>query len=179
MKTRTRITKSTTLGWLIFFFASSILFSNNLWAKDPAKIIAGWVEKVRIEHQDFKVKAKLDTGARTSSIHAKNIKSFKKGGERWVRFTLVLLDSKDIVHEIEMEKPRSRRTNIKNHDGNHDKRYVVDLDMCFNGHIVSTEFTLADRKEYIYDVLLGRRFLRKFALVDPSRIFLTSDHCDE
>lgn len=179
MKSQTRTTKRLNSALLIFFLASSILFTNNLWAKDPARIIAGWVEKVRIEHQDFKVKAKLDTGARTSSIHAIDIKSFKKDGERWVRFTMVLLDSKDIKHEIEMEKPRSRRTNIKNHDGNHDKRHVVDLDMCFNGHIVPTEFTLADRSEYIYDVLLGRRFLKKFAIVDPKRIFLTSDHCDE
>ncbi len=164
---------------LMFFLFGTCLLPNNVLAKDPARIIAGWVEKVRIEHQDFTVKAKLDTGAKTSSINAINIKSFTKDGDKWVKFTLILTDSENNEHLIAMEKPRSRRTNIKNHDGNHDKRYVVDLEMCFNGHIVPTEFTLADRSEYIYDVLLGRRFLKMFAIVDPKRIFLTSDHCDE
>jgi len=178
MKSQTRITKSANSALLIFFFACSILFSNNLWAKDPARIIAGWVEKVRIDNQDFDVKAKLDTGARTSSINARNIKSFKKDGTRWVKFTLILVDSKDIKHEIEMEKPRSRRTKIKNHDGEHDKRHVVDFEVCFNGRKITTEFTLADRREYIYDVLLGRRFLKNAAIVDPKRIFLTTAKCE-
>lgn len=147
------------------------------YAKEPARVIAGWVEKVRVNGYDFEVKAKLDTGARTSSINAKDIKSFKKDGERWVKFTLVLEDSKDNLHEIEIEKPRSRKTNIKNHDGEHDKRYVVDLDVCFNGRLYTTEFTLADRREYIYDILIGRQFLKKVAIVDPKSIFLTNAKC--
>lgn len=153
------------------------VYSNSAWSKDPARIIAGWVEKVRIDDLDFDIKAKLDTGARTSSINARNIKSFKKDGERWVRFTLVLKDSKDKEYEIEMEKPRSRRTNIKNHDGEHDKRHVVDFEVCFNNRIYTTEFTLADRREYIYDVLIGRQFLKKTAIIDPKKIFLTTTKC--
>jgi hypothetical protein len=150
---------------------------NGAWAKDPARVIAGWVEKVRIDNYDFDVKAKLDTGARTSSIHAKNIKSFKKDGERWVRFTLILTDSKDNKHEMKMEKPRSRRTNIKNHNGEHDERHVVDFEVCFNDRRTTTEFTLADRREYIYDILLGRQFLKQTAIIDPKRIFLTTAKC--
>ena len=125
----------------------------------------------------LKLKRNLDTGARTSSIHARDIKSFKKDGERWVKFTLVLEDSKDNVHKIVIEKPRSRRTNIKNHDGEHDKRHVVDFEVCFNGRKYTTEFTLADRREYIYDILLGRQFLKKVAIVDPKSIFLTTAKC--
>ncbi len=178
MKAQTRTSKYLNSTLLLFFFASSILFSNSLWAKDPARVIAGWVEKVRIGNQDFDVKAKLDTGARTSSINARNIKSFKKDGVRWVKFTLILVDSKDNMHEIEIEKQRSRRTNIKNHDGQHDKRHVVDFEVCFNGRKITTEFTLADRREYIYDVLLGRQFLKNTAIVDPKRIFLTTAKCE-
>ncbi len=154
------------------------IYSSGAWAKDPARVIAGWVEKVRIDNHEFDVKAKLDTGARTSSIHARNINSFKKDGERWVRFTLILTDSKDNTHEIELEKPRSRRTNIKNHDGEHDKRHVVSFEVCFNGRKVLSEFTLADRREYIYDVLLGRQFLKQTAIIDPKRIFLTTANCE-
>ena len=117
------------------------------------------------------------TGAKTSSIHAKNIKSFKKDGDHWLSFTLSLTDSDNNKHEIQMEKPEYRSTNIKNHDGNYDTRHVIKLDMCFNGHVESTEFTLADRSEYIYDILLGRRFLKMFAIVDSKRIFLTTAKC--
>ncbi len=175
---QTKITNLIYSALLIFSFASSILFSSNLSAKDPARIIAGWVENVQLEDQEFDVKAKLDTGARTSSINARDIKSFKNNGERWVKFTLILVDSKNNKHEIEMEKPRSRQTNIKNHDGESDKRHVVELEVCFNGRKITTEFTLADRREYIYDVLLGRQFLKNTAIVDPKRIFLTTTNCE-
>jgi len=161
----------------VLFTCLIIFIPSTSWSREPAKIISGWVEKVRIDDLDYDIKAKLDTGARTSSIHAKNIKSFKKNGERWVRFTLVLVDSKDKKHTVEMEKPRSRRTNIKNHDGEHDKRHVVDFEVCFNNRKLKTEFTLADRREYIYDILLGRQFLKKTAVVDPDRLFLTTAKC--
>lgn len=178
MKIQIRITNHLRLTLLIILLSISGSFSTSISAKDPARVIAGWVEKVRLENQDFDVKAKLDTGARTSSINARNIKSFKKDGKRWVKFTLILVDSKDNKHEIQMEKPRSRRTNIKNHDGEHDKRHVVDFELCFNGQKIVTEFTLADRREYIYDILLGRQFLGKTAIVDPKRIFLTTPKCE-
>jgi len=126
------------------------LLTGNVSAKDPAKVIAGWVEKVRIEDHQFDVKAKLDTGARTSSIHARDIESYKK----------------------------DRRHKIKNHDGEHDRRHVVDLEVCFNGRRITTEFTLADRREYIYDILLGRQFLVKAAIVDPNSVFLTAAICE-
>ncbi|MGI9227551.1 MAG: ATP-dependent zinc protease family protein [Gammaproteobacteria bacterium] len=148
-----------------------------LSSKEPAKVIAGWVENVRIENQNYKVKAKLDTGAKTSSIHATNIESFKKNEEKWVRFTLSLADSKENRHKIDIEKPRSRKTSIKNHDGSPDKRYVVDLQICFNGRTFTTEFTLADRSEYIYDVLLGRQFLKNVTIIDPDETFLTLAEC--
>lgn len=178
MKTQIRATNHLRSILLIILLSITGSFSASLWAKDPARVIAGWVEKVRLENQEFDIKAKLDTGARTSSINARDVKSFKKDGKRWVKFTLILVDSKDNIHEIQMEKPRSRRTNIKNHNGEHDKRHVVDFELCFNGLKIITEFTLADRREYIYDILLGRQFLEKTAIVDPKRIFLTTAECD-
>ncbi len=154
------------------------IYSTTISGKDPAIVIAGWVENVRIENQDFEIKAKLDTGAQTSSIHATNIEPFKKDGKRWVRFTLLLVDNKDNNHVLNIEKPRLRKANIKNNDGEHDKRYVVELLVCFNGREFITEFTLANRTEYIYDILLGRQFLKKAAIVDSNRTFLTLAKCN-
>ncbi|MDW3096237.1 MAG: ATP-dependent zinc protease [Gammaproteobacteria bacterium] len=153
-------------------------YSTSSFSKEPARVIAGWVEKVRIEYQAYDIKAKLDTGAKTSSIHAIKIKPFKKDGKRWVKFTLLLKDSKGTQHKLYFEKPRSRKANIKNHNGKHDPRYVVNLDLCFNGRKYVTEFTLADRSEYIYDVLLGRQFLKRVAVIDPNDTFLTLSSCE-
>ncbi len=154
------------------------IYSTTISGKDPARVIAGWVENVRVENQEFEIKAKLDTGAKTSSIHATNIEPFKKDGKRWVKFKLLLVDSKDNNHVLNIEKPRLRKVNIKNNDGEHDKRYVVELQVCFNGREFITEFTLADRTEYIYDILLGRQFLKKAAIVDSNRTFLTLAKCN-
>jgi len=146
--------------------------------KEPARVIAGWVENVAIENQDFEVKAKLDTGAMTSSIHALNIKSFKKNDTHWVRFDLPLMDKHGDLHQMTFEKPRARKVTIKNHDGKHDNRYVVELDICFNGRHYSAQFTLVDRGQFNYNVLLGRRFLSKVAIIDPLNSFLTTAVCD-
>ena len=163
---------------IVILMLLSSSYALPLHGKEPARVIAGWVEKVRIENQDYEVKAKLDTGAKTSSIHATDIKSFKKDGKRWVKFTLKLKDSKDNNHEITMEKPRSRKAKIKNQNGEHDRRYVVDLKLCFNGREYVTEFTLAERTDYIYDILLGRQFLEKTAIVDSKKTFLTLAKCE-
>lgn len=162
---------------IILALALYALNFTHLQAKQPARVIAGWVEKIRIENQTYDVKAKLDTGAKTSSIYATDVEAFKKDGKRWARFILHMTDSKGTKHKLKLEKPRARKANIKNHDGNHDKRYVVELDICFNGRKFTTEFTLADRNEYIYGVLLGREFLKHAAIVDPNKTFLTLATC--
>jgi hypothetical protein len=146
-------------------------------SSDPGKVIAGWVEKISLVEQPLILKAKLDTGAKTSSIHAINVEPFLHEGERWVRFDLLLSDVDDKQHTLHLEKPRSRRVRIKNNDGEYDRRAVVELEICFDGRKHRTEFTLADRSEYIYDVLLGREFLQGIAVVDPASTFETQASC--
>ena len=146
-------------------------------SKDPGKVIAGWVEKISLAEHPLIMKAKLDTGAKTSSIHAINIEQIRRDNRRWVRFDLLLKDTNDKPHIIHMERPKTGRVAIKETDGEHDRRSVVELDICFNGRKHATAFTLADRSEYIYAVLLGREFMQGIALVDPERTFLTQASC--
>lgn len=105
--------RSTVLLILLLVFGSNSAIASS---KTPGKVVAGYIEKVVIENQKFSTKAKLDTGAKTSSIYAENIEKFKVGKERWVRFTLVLDDVKNIKHKITLERKRARRVKIKNHD---------------------------------------------------------------
>ena len=146
-------------------------------SQDPGKVIAGWIEKISLVEQPLILKAKLDTGAKTSSIHAVNVEPFMRDGDRWVRFDLLLEDVDDKQHTVHMEKPKVRRVRIKDNDGDDDRRAVVELEICFDGRRHVTEFTLAERTDYIYDVLLGREFLQGVAVVDPESTFLTQAHC--
>jgi hypothetical protein len=146
--------------------------------KDPARVIAGWLEHVKVEGQSFEVKAKLDSGANTSSIHALNIETFKKGDKSYVKFDLHLTDKQGDIQLLSLEKPRMRKVKIKNHDGEHDHRYVVKLDLCFNGVSYPVQFNLVDRSEFNYNILLGRRFLSKVAIIDPKHTFLTTAACE-
>lgn len=144
---------------------------------NPGKVIAGWVEKISLKEHKNILKAKLDSGAKTSSIHAEDIELFKRDGERWVRFNLIVDNEKGKTRTVALEKMRERRVKIKEHDGNHDSRPVVKIDICFDGRSYPVEFTLADRSEFIYPVLLGRRFLAGIAVIDPESTFLTQAQC--
>ncbi|GAA3953763.1 ATP-dependent zinc protease family protein [Allohahella marinimesophila] len=163
------------VGLALFFsvFASSFSHADN----DPGKVIAGWIERVALPDIDGVFKAKLDSGAKTSSIYADEIEVFEKDGDKWVRFELVLKDGDGKERRIRMERERSRRVKIKNHDGVHDSRVTVDIDICFDGRKRTTEFTLADRREYLYAILLGRRFLEDVAVVDSDETYLTRASC--
>ena len=110
---------------------------------DPGKVIAGWVEKISLKDHTFIIKAKLDSGAKTSSIHAENVQIIQRDGKKWVRFNLVLTDVTGVKHTIVMEKPRIRRVRIKDHNEEPDRRPTVALDICFEVKKVSSGSTIA------------------------------------
>ncbi|MBL1293974.1 MAG: ATP-dependent zinc protease [Thiotrichales bacterium] len=173
---RCHFSKSVSISLTLLFLLLLPLYGM-AGSDNPGKVIAGWVEKVSLIGHPNILKAKLDSGAKTSSIHAENVELFKRDGERWVRFKLLLTDKKGNTKRLAMEKVRERRVKIKEHDGNHDSRPVVKIDICFDGRSYSVEFTLADRSEFIYPVLLGRRFLAGIAVIDPEATFLTQAQC--
>ena len=99
---------------LLVLLSASQTYANS---KTQGKVIAGWVEKISLPESGASskavtVKAKLDTGAETSSIHAEDIQTFTRGGKTWVDFTLVLKDSQGKVHRVAQKKPRKRRVKI-------------------------------------------------------------------
>lgn len=146
--------------------------------KSPhGKIIAGYVERITLLPWNEVVKAKLDTGAATSSIHARKIERFKKDGKSWVRFEAVL-ETADGIKTYPVERPLARRVLIKSARDDNDPRLAVDLEFCFNGQRQHAQFTLADRDDLLYPVLLGRAFLRGIAVVDPETTFATKIACD-
>lgn len=172
MQAKRTIAAALTLSLMIL----SAIASADSQDEQPGKVIAGWIENiVLLDNGDRPIKAKLDSGAKTSSLHANKIEKFQRGGDDWVRFTF---EDKN-GSKAEFERPELRGVKIKNLDGGFDKRPVVEMDICFDGRVRTAQFTLADRSNLIYPVLLGRRFLRGVAVIDPQATFLTKDRCHE
>lgn len=139
------------------------------------KKIYGLNEKVMLpELGNIVIKAKLDTGAKTSSLGATNIKIFKRNGEHWVRFK-PQIKGKDLP---EIERLLVRHSQIKRRvadivDNDDDalltKRPVILMNMCFDGQLHAIEVNLTDRSHFIYPLLLGSTSLISLkAIVDPS-----------
>lgn len=140
----------------------------------------GWLEWVYLEPDHARIKAKLDTGAKTSSIHADDIERFERDGETWVRFRVPLGTRRFAVQgarDVFLERPLLRRVQIKEHDRPAAKRYVVEVELCLGGKRFATPVTLADRSRFNYPLLLGRVALEGRAVIDPAQKYLASMDC--
>lgn len=173
------MTSTARLSWFACLALITAL-ANTAWAGEvKQRSIMGWVEFVELQPWGFKSKAKLDTGAKTSSLHAENIERFERDGEDWARFEFVFKESKHSKQRrVKLQAPVIRTVKIKRHKSNKTQiRPVVELDICLNNSIHSAEFSLIDRSRFIYPVLLGRSLLREAAIVDPGSTFLAQEHC--
>ncbi|SNC74611.1 Uncharacterized conserved protein [Marinobacter sp. es.048] len=148
----------------------------------------GYVEWVVMQDTSLRLKARLDTGAKTSSLHAVNIEPFERDGAEWVNFQIPLGDHQDqptegeLEHEdiiLELERPVERTVLIKRKGAPSQKRYVVLMDFCIAGTTHTTQFSLTDRGKFSYPALLGRRFMRDDnILIDSADSFLAEKECD-
>lgn len=134
------------------------------------KLVAGWLENIVLAPSGVRLRAKLDTGAKTSSIHADELETFERDGETWVRFTTRDRKRND-GDNFDLERPLFRMAKIKRHGRPPVERPVIELDFCLNQRIYHTEFTLTDRGSFNYPVLLGRKVLEQGIVVDASMIF--------
>lgn len=146
--------------------------------KDSAKLVIGRVEWVWLDALNKKLKARVDTGATLSSIHATKIERFERDGKNWVRFTMQVNaegEQGTNVKEQEFEAPLARNAKIRQASAEEiDARPVVRLRMRL-GHLEEdVDFTLTNRAEMNYPILLGRRFLQDIAVVDVSLKFTQS-----
>lgn len=135
--------------------------------KKPARVVMGWLEFARLEEEKVRFKAKLDTGADNSSVHAKDIEAFTKDEKPWVRFTLINEEGK----EFQLEREVVRTVLIRRHGGEPIRRYVVNLKITLGKVSKVVEVNLADRQGFDIPLLIGRSFLAPEILVDSSMNF--------
>lgn len=155
----------------------ALLLAGPAMAEEP--VVYGWVEKSTLEPWGVEVKAKLDSGALTSSLDARDIETFDKNGEEWVRFRLELTDeASGEPFEESLELPLYRDIRVRG-AGGRDERPVVLMKICMGDTIHEEQFSLRDREEMHYPLLLGRRTIGHLGLLDVTRTFLNSPDCGD
>lgn len=147
------------------------LLANVLAFPVAAAETVGWVESVSIMPGNRVLEAKLDTGADTSSLDARGIEVSKKSGDDWVAFRI---GDSDRVEEHKVV----RWVGVRG-AGGREQRPVVSLSLCLGDKVYDEEFTLRDRSNMNYSVLLGRSTLEHLPPIDVHKKGTLKPDCKE
>ena len=142
----------------------------------------GRYEYIKLPEIGETLQAKMDTGALTASLSAKNIELFTRDGEEWVRFVLATKGASSKVYEHKVARISTIKSRADEDEDKDEpvsaKRPVVDLEMCLGDVKRTVEVNLTDRSSFNYPLLIGAKALREFgAAVNPARRY-TADKPD-
>ena len=138
---------------------------------EPTPVVVGWREWVGLPQAGLDwVKAKIDTGARSSAIHAFDLEVVERDGAEWVRFSVHPWQKSDEDH-VELTLPVLDRREVRSSNGQVEQRYAVSLDVTLAGRTITTVMTLSNRDEMGFRMLIGREALERGFLVDSSRSY--------
>lgn len=140
----------------------------------PVKLpIIGWREWVQLPQLGIaKVKAKIDTGARSSSLHAYDLKYEERDGKQWVRFK-VHTRQRSTADQVVAESPVLEFRKVRSSNGQVTKRPVILTKVDLLGQLCEIELTLANRDSMGFRMLLGREAIRGRMLVDSGASYLS------
>ncbi len=143
--------------------------------QDQQKIIVGSEEWCSFPSLGIPaIKARVDSGAKTSSLHAFNIATFTRNNEAWVGFDVHPIQNNRKVN-VRCECPVVDRRYVKSSSGTKEKRYVINVPLQLGGEIWDVEVTLTNRDAMGYRMLLGRQAMSGKILVDPASNFSLGD----
>jgi hypothetical protein len=132
----------------------------------------GWREWLALPALGIaQIKAKIDTGARSSALHAETIEPYHKGGENWLMFTVQPKQKQGELF-IECHAPIKDHRMVSDSGGHKQRRYVIETQLLFGQHLIQAEITLTNRDSMRFRMLLGRTAMNKHFLIDPSASYL-------
>ncbi|WP_347239338.1 RimK/LysX family protein [Phormidium sp. FACHB-1136] len=132
----------------------------------------GWREWVALPHLGVQaIKAKVDTGARSSALHAFDLEHFDRHGVAMVRFQAHPIQ-RDDRHIVIAEAVLLEERLVRNSGGQEELRPVIQTPVQVGGHIWPIELTLTNRDVMGFRLLLGRQAVRRRYLVDPEHSYL-------
>ncbi len=139
---------------------------------EPVTVI-GWLEHVQLQPQNIMLKAKIDTGADNSSIHADNIEIYEQNNIKMVRFSVVNKEGETANFDL----PLQRFAQIKRKKAEPLQRPVVNIGLCVGNKLKQIPVNLANRSNFKYRMLIGRSFLKDNYLVNSSKQYTAEPTC--
>ncbi|EED34765.1 ATP-dependent Zn protease [Luminiphilus syltensis NOR5-1B] len=139
---------------------------------EPQKLVVGRNEQIWVEDLQLALPARIDTGAETASLDARNITAFERDGESWVRFDI---PDPTQGNQLTLERPLVRNALIIQANSEEpERRHVIELGIQIGNIRQMAEFTLSDRSHLDYQMLVGRNILQDVMLVDVSGVNLVA-----
>jgi hypothetical protein len=136
--------------------------------------VIGWREWVSLPELGIsKIKAKIDTGARTSALHAFALQPFKENGQDKIRFDIHPLQH-NITETITCEADVIDLRWVTDSGGHKEERYVISTPILINNQLIPIEITLTERDTMLFRMLLGRSAIKRQFMVNPARSFITT-----
>jgi len=132
--------------------------------KEYEKLVVGEKEQVFFPALDITLEARIDTGATTTSVDARNIVAFERDGKKWVRFEMIKKDGTI----VKVKRPIIKKITVKRHAGEGQDRFVVNMRLNISSLSYFIEVSLTDRSKYKLPILVGRNFLKGNVIVDVS-----------
>lgn len=140
----------------------------------PQKTQLGWREWLGLPELGLpRIKAKIDTGARTSALHAFQVATFTRDGDLWVSFSVHPRQGRSSP-AVECEARVLEQRSVRDSGGHEETRYVIETLLEIGGLSYTTELTLTNRDNMRFRMLLGRTAMRGRYTVDPGRSYLLS-----
>lgn len=135
--------------------------------------IVGWLEDVLLVDAKVHLNAVMHTGVIVSAINAPNYEDFVRNGSAWVRFSVRKAGGETVT----IERPVVRLYRLQTEGAPDKKRPIIRMKLCVAGYVEDADFILRDKTSKGYSIVLGRSFLARKLLIDPSRKFVGRGAC--